>query len=201
VSPLDWLPAAIRERSRIRYLAAGEALFRQGDTAAAIFAVEDGQLRLIRHAADSRPVILHTARAGELFAEAALFADAYHCDAVATWASRVRTYPKRQLLTALRGDAALSERFMAILARQIQALRARLEERNIQSARAGDASPGAGRGPGWPDGAPQGHDHGHGGGDRPHPRGALSHAGRLAKGRRHRPQTGRDRPAEKMSGA
>ena len=132
---LDWLPTAIRKRSRVRELEAGEALFRQGDRTFAIFEIERGRLRMIRNTVASHPVVLHTARAGELFAEAALFASTYHCDAVAAAASRVHIYPKRELLAAFRTEPALSERFMALLAHQILALRAQLEERNIRSAR------------------------------------------------------------------
>jgi CRP-like cAMP-binding protein len=132
---LDWLPAAIRDRSRVRELEEGVALFRQGDKAFAIFEVERGRLRMVRNTAAGRPVVLHTARTGELFAEAALFATTYHCDAVAAAPSRVRVYPKRELLAAFRTDPALGERFMAVLARQIISLRASLEERNIRSAR------------------------------------------------------------------
>jgi len=118
-----------------RELTAGEYLFRQGNKASAIFEVERGRLRLIRNTIDSHPVVLHTARQGELFAEAALFAGTYHCDAIAVIASRVRIYPKRELLAAFRSDSAIGERFMAVLAHQIHALRARLEIRNIRSAR------------------------------------------------------------------
>jgi CRP-like cAMP-binding protein len=135
MSTLGWLPAAVRERSRVRELAAEEVLFRQGDKAFAIFEIDEGRLRLIRNTVDSRRVVLHTARAGELFAEAALFSGAYHCDAVAAVASRVRVYPKRDLLASFRADPIRGERFMATLARQIHTLRARLEERNIRSAR------------------------------------------------------------------
>jgi CRP-like cAMP-binding protein len=131
----DWLPAALLERSRVRGLAAGEVLFRQGDKAVAIFEIDDGRLQLIRNTVDARAVVLHTAHAGELFAEAALFSAAYHCDAIAAVASRVRVYPKRELLASFRTDPLLAERFMAVLARQIHTLRARLEERNIRSAR------------------------------------------------------------------
>lgn len=116
-------------------LAAGEALFRQGDTARAIFAVDTGELRLLRQTVDGRQVVLHRARPGALFAEAALFADAYHCDAVAAVASRVRAYPKRPLLAAFHADPARAEGFMAVLAHEIHALRARVEERTIRSAR------------------------------------------------------------------
>jgi CRP/FNR family transcriptional regulator, dissimilatory nitrate respiration regulator len=64
-----------------------------------------------------------------------LFSSSYQCDAVAAVASRVRIYPKRRLLAAFRDDSVLRERVMAVLAHQIHALRARLEERNIRSAR------------------------------------------------------------------
>jgi CRP-like cAMP-binding protein len=132
---LDWLPTAIRERSRVRELDAGEALFRQGDRTFAIFEVERGRLRLIRNTLAGHPAVLHTARPGELLAEAALFAPAYQCDAIAAAEARVRAFPKRELLAAFRADPALAERFMAVLAHQIHSLRARLEERNIRSAR------------------------------------------------------------------
>jgi CRP/FNR family transcriptional regulator, dissimilatory nitrate respiration regulator len=134
-SPLDWLPAALRKASVVRRLVRGEALFRQGDPAAAIFALEQGELRLLRQTGDGRTVALHTARPGELFAEASLFSEVYHCDAIAAAPSRVRRYPKRHILAAIRRNPALAERFIAVLARQVQALRARLEERTIRSAR------------------------------------------------------------------
>ena len=131
----DALPTSLEAGSVVRVLAPGELLFRQGDWAAAIYKVESGRLRLIRRTIDDHLVILHTARQGEFFAEASLFAEAYHCDAVATVQSRVRVYPKAMVMDALRNDPALAEAFMARLAHQLQELRARMELRNIRSAR------------------------------------------------------------------
>jgi CRP/FNR family transcriptional regulator, dissimilatory nitrate respiration regulator len=131
----DWAPAAVRERCSVRELAAGESLFRQGDKTFALFEVAQGLIRLFRQTVNNDPAILHVAKPGQLFAEAALFSDVYHCDAVATSRSIVRAYPKSELLQAFRQDPALAEQFMAVLARQIQQLRARLEERTIRSAR------------------------------------------------------------------
>src|SRR5215467_734618 len=133
--PPDPLPASLEAGSTIRALAPGELLFRQGDQAVAIYKVESGRLRLIRRTVDDHLVILHTARRGEFFAEASLFADAYHCDAVAAAPSSVRVYPKQIVMEAMRTDPALAEAFMARLARQLQELRARMELRNIRSAR------------------------------------------------------------------
>jgi CRP/FNR family transcriptional regulator, dissimilatory nitrate respiration regulator len=131
--PFDWLAATAMRQPRL--LVAGETLFRQGDAARAIYQVADGRVRLIRQTSDNRLVTLHTARAGELFAEASLFSATYHCDAVAAAPSRVWVYPKQPLLSAFQSDPAHATRFMATLAQQIQSLRARLEGRNIRSAR------------------------------------------------------------------
>ena len=129
------LPASLEAGSAVRVLAPGELLFRQGDPAVAIYKVESGRLRLIRRTVDDHLVILHTARRGEFFAEASLFADAYHCDGVAAVPSSVRVYPKQKAMEAMRKDPALAEAFMARLARQLKELRARMELRNNRSAR------------------------------------------------------------------
>jgi CRP-like cAMP-binding protein len=121
--------------TKTRALRRSQTLFRQGDQAAAIFFVESGRLRLERRTSDGRLVVIHTARPGEFFAEASLFSDVYHCDAVATEACRVRSYPKQAVLAALRTDPAQALSFLAVVARQLQDLRQRLELRNVRSAR------------------------------------------------------------------
>jgi CRP/FNR family transcriptional regulator, dissimilatory nitrate respiration regulator len=100
----DPLPTSLESGSTVRVLAPGELLFRQGDPAVAIYKIESGRLRLIRRTVDDHPVILHTASRGEFFAEASLFADAYHCDAVAAAPSSVRVYPKQIVMEAMRKD-------------------------------------------------------------------------------------------------
>jgi CRP/FNR family transcriptional regulator, dissimilatory nitrate respiration regulator len=132
---LDALSPPLEAGSVVRVLARGELLFPQGGPAAAIYKVESGGLRLMRRTSDDHLVILHTARRGEFFAEASLFAKAYHCDAVATVRSSIRVYPKEIVLEALRTDPALAQVFMARLARQLQELRTLVELRNIRSAR------------------------------------------------------------------
>ena len=132
---LDEVPESVRRRVIVRELAVDEPLFQQGDPVSAIFEVVSGRLRLVRRTIDDHLVVLHTAWPGDLLAEAALFSDVYHCDAVAAAESRVRAYPKRALLSALRKQPSLFEAFAARLALQLQALRTRLELRNIRSAR------------------------------------------------------------------
>src|SRR6266853_5358110 len=118
-----------------RSLARNEVLFRQGDKVTAIYFVEAGRLRLERRTFDGRLLVLGTTPAGEFFVEAALFADAYHCDAVATEPSQVRVYPKTAVLNALRADPASAMSFLALMARQVMGLRQRLELMKVRSAK------------------------------------------------------------------
>ena len=73
---------------------------------------------------------------GDLVAEASLFSPKYHCDAVAVTDARVRLYPKKALLAEFRRDPKRPSAFMAMLARELMALRTRLEQRNLRSASA-----------------------------------------------------------------
>jgi CRP-like cAMP-binding protein len=54
---------------------------------------------------------------------------------VAAAPSRVRVYPKAEMIALLRTEPALAEAFMTRLAHQLQELRTRMELRNIRSAR------------------------------------------------------------------
>jgi CRP-like cAMP-binding protein len=121
--------AAIR-----RTLEAGETLFRQGDATVAVYGVVTGAVRLTRTAIDGRQVVVFRAEAGATFAEAALFADAYHCDAVADRPAVVAVFPTAALRSRLAADPESALRLAARLARQVQALRGQMELRNIRSA-------------------------------------------------------------------
>lgn len=118
-----------------RRIAAGDFVFRRGDRADQIFYIIEGSVRLERHTPDGRHLVLHTANAGEFFAEASLFADHYHCDAVAPKPTTVRVYPKKDVLTAIMVDPASAEGLLAHMARQLQATRQRAELRAVKSAR------------------------------------------------------------------
>ncbi len=116
-------------------LARNEVLFRQGDKVTAIYFIEAGRLRLDRRTFDGRLLCLGTTPAGEFFVEAALFADIFHCDAVATEPSQVRVYPKEAVLHALRTDPTSAMSFLAFMAHQVIEVRQRLELMKVRSAK------------------------------------------------------------------
>ena len=130
----DWLPAAVRAAGLERTLKTGEALFRLGDKTAGLYEVVAGRVRLARVDRAGHESVLYVAGAGETIAEASLFSPVYHCDAIASSEARVRLYPKAAVLAALNGRKA-AQAFTATLAQQVMDLRARLEQRNIRSAR------------------------------------------------------------------
>ena len=134
-APAD-APAALRKHLSEQSLAAGAPLFHQGDPANAVYAVAAGAVRLERHTADGHTIVIHRARAGESLAEAALYADAYHCDAIAEAPARVVVNPKGAMLALLQADAVIAESVTAALARHVQGLRTRLELRNLRPAHA-----------------------------------------------------------------
>jgi len=118
-----------------KVLASGGFVFHKGNTVNNIFTVEEGQVRLTRYTVEGRAVVLHTASSQESFAEAALFSEVYHCNAIATISSKINCYPKKQILGIFREYPEKAEEFMAILANQVKTLRTSLELRNILSAK------------------------------------------------------------------
>ena len=118
-----------------RSLARNEVLFRQGDKVTAIYFVEAGRLRLERRTFDGRLLVLGITPAGEFFVEAALFADTYHCDAVATEPSQVCVYPKEVVLKTLRTDPTSAMSFLRFMAHQVIEVRQRLELMKVRSAK------------------------------------------------------------------
>jgi CRP-like cAMP-binding protein len=131
----DWLNRTVRAAGVERTLRAGQALFRTGQRTTGLYEVVTGNVRLVRVDRAGREAVLHVAMAGETLAEASLFTPAYHCDAIAMTETVVRLYPKALVLGEFEHNPKAAQAFMTMLARQVMSLRARLEQRNIHSAR------------------------------------------------------------------
>ncbi len=114
---------------------ANEFVFRQGNPAHNIFAVEKGQIKLERNTIEGRNALMHTIQAGDSFAEAALFSDVYHCNAITTKPSEVILFPKEDVLNALCDNPPMALKYISHLSSQVRTLRTRLELSNILSAR------------------------------------------------------------------
>ena len=135
ISTPESLPPVLRAAATYQDLVAGQVLFHQRDQALAIFAVDIGRIRLVRYTSEGKLVVFEVVRAGESFAESALFSDVYICDAVVEVPSRVIVYPKQILLTVLRDQPDLAQDLMSRLIRKSQTLKVSLELRSIRAAR------------------------------------------------------------------
>ncbi len=99
-----WLLSVAGADAGRREIRAGDAVFRQGESVAAIFVVEAGRVRLERELEDGSLVTVYVARQGDAFAEAAVFADCYHCHAIAEAPTRVLVVPVSALRVAIERD-------------------------------------------------------------------------------------------------
>lgn len=92
-----------------------------------MYLVRSGAVALERPLEDGTTLTLNVATAGTALAEASLFGETYHCDAVARTHSKVAALPRARFLAALRDrpEAALS--LIETHAQEVQAQRARIE--------------------------------------------------------------------------
>lgn len=130
---LGHLPDAARTRSQVRVLDGGTVLFRRSAKPQDMYAVLDGEMRLVRVTSRGAEVILQRARAGFL-AEASLDQAAYHCDAVASAESEILVIPLAAFRTAL-ADTAFQQAWMTHLARELRNVRAIAERASLRTAR------------------------------------------------------------------
>lgn len=131
VHPLDLVD---RSSCRERFVTAGATLFRRGQRASRVFRSRGAVIHLTRDGPQGEPVIVHRVGPAESFAEASVFAEHYHCDAVVMASGRIMEIAATAVLAAFANpDFALN--YNRYLARQVQAYRQQLEIVSIRSAR------------------------------------------------------------------
>ena len=131
----DSLPSELRQEARERELVSGEVLFHHQDTAQYVFALKKGRIRIERSTCEGNLVIFNIVRAGESFAESALFTKTYHWNAVVEIPSSVIYYPKNIVWQVLNDQPHLALKLLPKLDRQSQSLEKLLLLRSIRSAR------------------------------------------------------------------
>ncbi|MBV1790607.1 Crp/Fnr family transcriptional regulator [Marinobacterium sp. D7] len=116
-----------RYGGREQALRAGAYLFHQGDVVRQLYYVIDGEVQLVRHQACGSAIVLQCATPGAIVAEASLFSERYHCDAIAQGQARVGCVAKEVFIRLFRNDAEFAMAWAAYLARGIQTARLRGE--------------------------------------------------------------------------
>jgi len=123
----NFVEKLIARADKPRALAPGTILFHQDDPVRSIFIVEEGLVELVRHQQDGSSIVLQRAERQSVLAEASIYSEFYHCDAVVRLPSRVFVLPKPAFLTLLRQNEDLSNSWAARLAREVQSARSQIE--------------------------------------------------------------------------
>jgi CRP-like cAMP-binding protein len=112
-----------------------DVLFRQNQTTSGLYCVLEGCVTLQRTGLGGDRLTLHRAVSGGYFAEASIFSESYHCDAICTETGRVLKIAKADIVSMMRSNPAFGVGFTRLLATQVQQYRAHIELLAIQSAR------------------------------------------------------------------
>lgn len=113
--------------TRAHKLASGDLLFRIDQKVRSVFGVEAGAVHLTRHLKNGSTLILQRASAGMILAEASLYSDRYHCDAVAAVGATLLEVPRREVLARLSSDPEFAAQWSSHLAHQLQQARLQTE--------------------------------------------------------------------------
>ena len=105
----------------------GRHLFHRDDRVHHIYLVLEGQIDLVRFHSDGKTAVLQRAFPGNILAEASLFADRYHCDAVASEPARVAYLRAAEVHSLLDNDPVLAKAWMRHLSNELQNSRKRAE--------------------------------------------------------------------------
>ena len=122
------------DQTKRRSIRSGEALFLQGDATKGLFYLFTGAIDLTRATSSGHNIVIHRANAGEMFAEASLFTNQYHCTAVATRDSEVIECRRDVVKSLLQNDLEFTRDVVSKFATQIQEGRRRIELLSIRSA-------------------------------------------------------------------
>lgn len=119
---------ALASHSTVEFaLADGDALFRAGDRVSSMYLVRSGTVRLLRHLPHGPTLSLQVAPAGSVLAEASLYVETYHCDAVACGAVRLKVLPRHRALEVVAHDPGIARLWAGHLAAEVQRARTQLE--------------------------------------------------------------------------
>ena len=114
-------------RARKHHFDGGQHLFHRGDPVTDLHVVLIGSIHLVRHQSDGSALIVQRAGPGSILAEASLYSDRYHCDAVAFGAADTKAYAKTSLKKLLLKSSEFSNVWASYLAQELQTSRLRSE--------------------------------------------------------------------------
>ncbi len=123
----DFIEQFIAKAGNNRTLQKGSYLFHRNDPVKSVYVVEKGLIELIRYQQNGTTLTLQRAAEMAVIAEASVYSDIYHCDAVAAQTSNIYELPKAKFFSLLQHDPTLSYLWSSYLAAEVQSSRYRSE--------------------------------------------------------------------------
>lgn len=112
---------------RTRDLDAGALLFERDDPVTSYFAVQSGEVHLLRRQEDGSRVILQRAFGGAVLAEASLMTQTYHCAAVGVEVAKLMVFDRREVRRLAETNPNVALSFTHHLTAEVQRARRRAE--------------------------------------------------------------------------
>lgn len=128
--PYDRLP---NSAFRAQTVATGDVLFRQGARTHGLYVLKSGRVHLERVGPNGERLIIHRAASGTSFAEASVFSEHYHCDAIVVEAGELVRIGKAAVLAAF-ANPDFARAYGRHAAQQVQAQRQIMEIIGIRCA-------------------------------------------------------------------
>ena len=124
------LPTALHASCVSASYARGDRLFSAGEKPKYMFFIGSGEVLLERMGMQGAPIVLQRTRSG-IISEASLRSERYHCDANVVVPSEITGVPIVQVNSALNSDPAFSNRWIAMLNREVKRLRLQCERLSL----------------------------------------------------------------------
>ncbi|WP_105436647.1 Crp/Fnr family transcriptional regulator [Neorhizobium sp. T25_13] len=102
-------------------------VFHRGDVVQLLFVILEGSINLVRFQDDGNVAVLQRANAGSILAEASVFADQHHCDAVALTPAKVAGVPVSSIRNLIENDPNFARAWIIHLSSELQNSRKRSE--------------------------------------------------------------------------
>ena len=108
-------------------LSVGQRLFRRDDPVRHAYLLRSGRIDLVRYHGNGKELTLHRAGERTVLAEASLYAERYHCDALCVDDAALLVVPRAKIVDRLAADEELARSWAAYLAHALQGARHRSE--------------------------------------------------------------------------
>lgn len=110
-----------------------KVLFRSGERVRSMYLVVEGRVDLIRHTTSGARLVLVRAGPGHILAEASAYSKTYHCDAVATYPTSLRSISVRKFHDLLNRDSRCASAWAESMAHALQGARTNSEIRTLRT--------------------------------------------------------------------